>query len=257
MGALNTKQQNWPDVITTLRCDRQRVYENILSTEACWDWFPEIKQVIPKRDGDVAPGMLCKTGFSDATDYIEMNDKAADKNGVGCYVEWTFYACGWGPAISENTHLWIKQNYDFKFKQQFFLTDCPGQPGARERAAPRRGARPPRARSYVRAHPLPMRAFCTRARRANVCRLDRRRAQDDCARSPTEALVPLLDDPHARDDRARADAAQERGRVQVGEQATTVQGGGQEMADAGPPCQVSAKRRRAADSAPCPGRERR
>ncbi|KAG8460337.1 hypothetical protein KFE25_011828 [Diacronema lutheri] len=130
MGALNTKQQNWPDVITTLRCDRQRVYENILSTEACWDWFPEIKQVIPKRDGDVAPGMLCKTGFSDATDYIEMNDKAADKNGVGCYVEWTFYACGWGPAISENTHLWIKQNYDFKFKQQFFLTDCPGQPGS-------------------------------------------------------------------------------------------------------------------------------
>mmetsp|Transcript_18239 Transcript_18239/g.42442 ORF Transcript_18239/g.42442 Transcript_18239/m.42442 type:complete len:210 (-) Transcript_18239:423-1052(-) len=133
MGAINTKQENWPDVIVTVRCDRQRVYENILSTEACWDWFPEVKQVHPTRDGDAAPGMLCKTDFSSATDYIEIHQRSTDEKGVGCYIEWTFYACGWGPAIEgekSDVHLWLKKNYDFKFKQQFFLSDCPGVPGS-------------------------------------------------------------------------------------------------------------------------------
>lgn len=153
MGALNTTQANWPDVIMTVRCDRQRVCENLLSSEACWDWVPEIKEVHPKRDGDVAPGMLCKTDFSNATVYIKIHQAQTDEKGVGTYVEWTFYACGWGPKIEDNTHVWIKENYDFKFNQHIFLSDCPGHPGASGmlRATPDEERRP----GAVRLEPAP------------------------------------------------------------------------------------------------------
>jgi hypothetical protein len=146
MGNLWSQQSSWTDIVFVVHCARQTFYEHIFDADSIRDWDPEVRDVCNVQDGVVAPGLLFKTAYANATAYIEFLAKAVDEDGVGAHVQWRFYWAKDGPPIrppaasetataTEPAHAWLKVNYDFAYTTDFFLIDSPTQTGA---AAPGR-----------------------------------------------------------------------------------------------------------------------
>jgi hypothetical protein len=135
MGALWSRQEDWPDEIFVVDCPRAKFYEALFSPDAVLDWESDCTDIVTVRDGDVAPGLLFKTGYAKATVYVQFLAKEPNAR-----VQYMLYWLANGPPIrqalttdaeAKPPHEVVKQAPDFSYNVEFLLSDVSGREGAR------------------------------------------------------------------------------------------------------------------------------